>query len=589
MPGVAGVAEPVVSPDGRVAVLEVGYGVPADELTDADRAALRAAAEGPGLRVELSGDACRRRRRAPGSWRGSRFAAVVLTVTLGSLTAAGLPLLTAIAGIGVGLSAIVAASGFLTLNSDTPALALMLGLAVAIDYALFIISRYRDEVLAGREPVEAAGRAVGTAGTAVVFAGLTVVIALAGLAVVGIPVLTELGLAAALTVAVSVLVALTLLPALIGFVAGRWGRRPARARTGGRWGRFVTARPVPVLAFAVAALAVAAVPALDLRLGLPGDGTAPRDTTQRRAYDLVADAFGPGFNGPLTLVVQDADAAAAARRVTATVGALDGVADVRTAAVDDAGRTALVRVVPDGGPTSEATEELIEEIRDATGPGVAVTGRTAIDVDTSRKLAGALTGYLLLIVGLAFLLLMLVFRSVLVPLKATAGFLLSIAATFGAVVAVFQWGWLDGVGVHASGIIVNLLPVMMIGMVFGLAMDYQVFLVTRMREEHVRGAAPVPSVVAGLAHGSRVVTAAALIMISVFAGFVLSDLPMLQSFGFALAVAVFFDAFVVRMTIVPAVLALLGRAGWWLPRWLDRVLPRVDVEGRGLVDGPDGR
>lgn len=262
------------------------------------------------------------------------------------------------------------------------------------------------------------------------------------------------------------------------------------------------------------------------------------------------------------------------------------MAAVRAAAVDGAGRTALVQVVPESGPTSEATEELIEAIRDATGPSVAVTGRTAIDVDTSRKLADAMTGYLLLVVGLAFLLLMLVFRSILVPLKATLGFLLSVAATFGAVVAVFQWGWLNGpLGVHASGIIVNLLPVMMIGMVFGLAMDYQVFLVTRMREEHVRGAAPVPSVVAGLAHGSRVVTAAALIMISVFAGFVLSDLPMLQSFGFALAVAVFFDAFVVRMTIAPAVMALLGRASWWLPRWLDRVLPRVDVEGRGLATG----
>lgn len=584
VPGVAGVADPLVSPDGRVAVLEVAYRVPADELTDGDRAALRDAAEAPGLRVELSGDAVPPPEEGAGELAGVAVAAVVLTVTLGSLTAAGLPLLSAVVGIGVGLSAIVAASGFMTLNSDTPALALMLGLAVAIDYALFIISRYRDEVHGGREPADAAGHAVGTAGTAVVFAGLTVVIALAGLAVVGIPVLTELGLAAALTVAVSVLVALTLLPALIGFAGRRaLGRRPARADAG-RWGRFVTARPVPVLAVAVAALAVAALPALDLRLGLPDDGTAPADTTQRRAYDLVADAFGPGFNGPLTLVVRDADAAAAARRVAAAVGRLD-VAAARTVAVDAAGRTALVEVVPESGPTSAATEELIETIRERTGPGVAVTGRTAIDVDTSRKLAGAMAGYLLLVVGLAFLLLMIVFRSVVVPLKATAGFLLSVAATFGAVVAVFQWGWLDGAGVHASGIIVNLLPVMMIGMVFGLAMDYQVFLVTRMREEHVRGADPVPAVVAGLAHGSRVVTAAALIMISVFAGFVLSDLPMLQSFGFALAVAVFFDAFVVRMTIVPALLALLGRAAWRLPRWLDRALPRVDVEGRGLAPG----
>ncbi|QFG22698.1 MMPL family transporter [Actinomadura sp. WMMB 499] len=590
VPKVAGVAAPAVSPDGRVALLEVGYGVPADELTAADRAALRDAAEGAGLRVELSGDAVAPPAEGAGELAGVVVAAIVLTVTLGSLTAAGLPLLSAIVGIGTGLSVLGAVSGFTTLNSDTPALALMLGLAVAIDYALFVISRYRDEVRGGREPAEAAGHAVGTAGTAVVFAGATVVIALAGLAVVGIPVLTELGLAAAGTVAVSVLVALTLLPALIGFAGRRvLGRRaaPSGGRTGGagRWARFVTAHPLPVLAAAVGVLAVAAVPALDLRLGLPDDGTAPAETTQRQAYDLVADAFGPGFNGPLTLVVRDADARAAAGRVAGTVEPL-GVAAVRTVAVDAAGRTALVEVVPDSGPTSEATGELIEEIRDRTGPEVAVTGPTAIDVDTSRKLAGAMTGYLALIVGLAFLLLTVVFRSIVVPLKATAGFLLSVAATFGAVVAVFQWGWLDGVGVHASGIIVNLLPVMLIGMVFGLAMDYQVFLVTRMREEHARGADPVEAVVTGLAHGSRVVTAAALIMISVFGGFVLSDLPMLQSFGFALAAAVFFDAFVVRMTIVPAVMALLGGAVWRLPRWLDRVLPRVDVEGRGLAPGP---
>ncbi|MGH3240943.1 MAG: MMPL family transporter, partial [Spirillospora sp.] len=341
-----------------------------------------------------------------------------------------------------------------------------------------------------------------------------------------------------------------------------------------------------------------ASPALDLRLGLPDDGTAPSGTTQRQAYDLLADGFGPGVNGPLTLVVQTPHNGSgngnatkdAAERVAQTVTSMDGVAAVKPPVLNPSGDTALVGVIPASAPTSKATEDLIKDIRDRFRPQsdasatVAVTGQTAIDIDTSGKLTGALLPYLAVVVGLAFVLLTLVFRSLLVPLKATAGFLLSVAATFGAVVAVFQWGWLNGpLGVHASGIIVNLLPIMLIGMVFGLAMDYQVFLVTRMREEYVRGAGPVDAAVAGVAHGARVVTAAAIIMISVFAGFILSATPMVQSFGFALAAAVFFDAFVVRMTIVPAVMALLGRAGWWLPARLDRVLPHMDVEGARMT------
>ncbi|RFS87177.1 MMPL family transporter [Actinomadura spongiicola] len=597
VPRVAEATDPyalrAVSGDGRTAFAEVAFRVPAHELTGADRDALRTAATVPGLRVELSGDAVPPPEEGAGELLGVAAAAIVLLVTLGSLVAAGLPLLTAIVGIVIGLSVISAATAFVEFSEDGMALALMLGLAVAIDYALFIISRYRQEVLDGREPVDAAGHAVGTAGSAVVFAGLTVVIALAGLAVVDIPVLTRLGVAAAFTVAVAVLVALTLLPALLGFTGrrARGGRRPATA-AGRRWGRFVTRRRVPVLVVATAGLLAAATPALDLRLGLPDDGTAPSGTTQRKAYDLLAEGFGPGVNGPLILIVQAPnDTKAAAERVAATVKSLDGVAAVEPPAVNPAGDTALLSVIPTGGPTSEGTANLLDTIRDRFRSDdkvtVSVTGQTAIDIDTSSKLAGALVPYLAVVVGLAFLLLTLVFRSFLVPLTATAGFLLSVAATFGAVVAVFQWGWLNGpLGVHTSGIIVNLLPIMLIGMVFGLAMDYQVFLVTRMREEHVRGASPVDATVTGVAHGARVVTAAAIIMMSVFAGFILSDTPMVQSFGFALAAAVFFDAFVVRMTIVPAVMALLGRAGWWLPARLDRVLPDLDVEGARTSPGP---
>ncbi|WP_228792755.1 MMPL family transporter [Nocardia cyriacigeorgica] len=343
---------------------------------------------------------------------------------------------------------------------------------------------------------------------------------------------------------------------------------------------------------ATAILLLAAVPALDLRLGFPDDGTAPADTTQRKAYDLIADGFGPGVNGPLTVVVDagaDGTAAAAAARVRTIIDAIDGVAAVAPPVLDAAGATALLAVIPEHGPAHAETGDVLATIRDEAGnalPGAAqvmVTGQTALDIDSSAKLRAALLPYLALVGGLAFVLLILVFRSVLVPLVAAAGFLLSVAATFGVVVAVFQWGWFnDQLGVQSSGIIVNLLPVMLVGMVFGLAMDYQVFLVTRMREEHLRGQRTDAAIIDGFAAGARVVTAAAIIMISVFAGFLFSATPMVQSFGFALAAAVLFDAFLVRMTLVPAMMSLLGARGWWLPGWLDRILPEIDVEGRKL-------
>jgi RND superfamily putative drug exporter len=341
-----------------------------------------------------------------------------------------------------------------------------------------------------------------------------------------------------------------------------------------------------VLLVAVIALGAAAMPVPDLRLGMPDDGTAPAHTTQRKAYDMVAEGFGPGFNGPLIVVVESragADIRGAAQRVGDAIARLPGTAAVMPAVINPAGDTALVGVVPEGGPTTARTEALVADIRErggTTGAEVAVTGPTAIDIDMSAKLRDALVPYLAVVVGLAFVLLMLVFRSILVPLTATAGFLFSVAATFGAVVAVFQWGWL---GLGQGGVILNLLPVVMIGLVFGLAMDYQVFLVSRIREAHVHGAAPVEAVVTGFAHGARVVVAAVIIMISVFSGFMLAEDTMLKSFGFALAAGVFFDAVLVRMTIMPAVMTLLGRRSWWLPGWLDRVLPRVDVEGQGLA------
>ncbi|MFB6503197.1 MMPL family transporter [Streptomyces sp. NPDC056099] len=602
-----------VSRDGRTAYSTVAYDVPNTDLTDATTEALEDTAKAgreAGLTVELGGTALVPENELGGTTElvGVAAAAVVLLITFGSLAAAGLPLLTAIVGIGVGVASIVA----IGMSTTTTTLALMLGLAVGIDYALFIVSRYRTERAEGHGAEEAAARAVGTAGSAVVFAGLTVVIALAGLAVVGIPVLTKMGLAAAGTVVIAVLVAITLLPALLGFcrraVLPRAARRaPAgggharrtgddRPGAGTRWARFVIRRPLAVLVLGVLGLGLISVPALDLQLGMPGDEAKSTSTTQRRAYDALADGFGPGFNGPLTVVVDakgSADPKAAAARAAKRLAATDGVVATTPPAFNAAGDTAVLTAVPATGPSSEETTDLVRTIRDEarglraeTGATMLVTGTTAVNIDVSQKVTGALVPYLALVVGLAFLLLMVVFRSLLVPLKAALGFLLSVTAAFGTIVAVFQWGWLaDALGVEQTGPVMSMMPIFLIGVVFGLAMDYEVFLVTRMREAYVHGERPGAAVVTGFRHSARVVGAAAVIMIAVFAGFIGMSDPMIKMMGVGLAAAVLFDAFVVRMTIVPAVLALLGDRAWWLPKWLERVLPRVDVEGEALTTG----
>ncbi len=416
--------------------------------------------------------------------------------------------------------------------------------------------------------------------------------------------LTKMGVAAAFTVAIAVLIALTLIPALLGFAGRKVLARKVRKapsavaaedkpNAGTRWARFVLRRPVMVLLVGVLGLGAIAVPAGSLMLGLPDEGSQPKSTTQRKAYDLLSEGFGPGFNGPLMVVVDAANAGdrkAAAESVVTTVRGLDDVAMVTPAAFNQAGDTATITVVPKSKPSGSQTEDLVHAIRDKgasitseTKAEVLVTGTTAVNIDVSQKLNDALLPYLALVVGLAFLLLMVVFRSVLVPLKAALGFLLSVVAALGAVVAVFQWGWLGGLfGVEETGPIMSMMPIFMVGVVFGLAMDYEVFLVTRMREAYVHGERPGQAVVTGFRHGARVVTAAAVIMISVFAGFIGSSEPMIKMIGFGLAIAVFFDAFVVRMAIVPAVLALLGKAAWWLPGWLAKVLPNVDVEGEQL-------
>ncbi|MGW8490037.1 MMPL family transporter [Streptomyces sp. NPDC055886] len=610
---VASVADPfqqkAVSQNGSTAYISVSYEVSSMELTDETKTALEDVgkdAQKSGMKVEIGGDALQvMPHTGTAEVIGVAIAAVVLVITFGSLVAAGLSLLTAIVGVGIGVGTITALADVLNLGSTTAILATMIGLAVGIDYALFIVSRYRAELAEGREHEEAAGRAVGTAGSAVVFAGLTVVIALVGLSVVNIPMLTKMGLAAAGTVAVAVLIALTLVPAALGFagkrVMGRKVRKTAevpegspgdKPNMGTRWARFVLRRPVWVMLVGVLGLGIVAVPAASLEMGLPDDGAQPKSTTQRQAYDMLSDGFGPGFNGPLMVVVDTKDSSdgkAAAARVSEEIEAT-GVVAVAPAEFNKAGDTATIVVIPKDRPSSHATEEVVHDIRDAgkdikadTGAEVLVTGATAMNVDFSQKMNDALLPYLALVVGLAFLLLMLVFRSILVPLKAALGFLLSVVAALGAVVAVFQWGWLGSLfGVEQTGPIMSMMPIFMVGVVFGLAMDYEVFLVTRMREAYVHGESPGQAIVTGFKHGARVVTAAAVIMMAVFSGFIGSAEQMVKMIGFSLAVAVLFDAFVVRMAIVPAVLALLGKKAWWLPRWLDRVLPNVDVEGEKL-------
>lgn len=595
--------------DKTVGYVQVPFTGRQSDITDEMRAAINDAAQvgrDSGLTVEVSGNAASDQKPPGGSSEAVGFgvAAIVLMITFGSLVAAGLPLLAAFIGVGISVASISIATGFMDLGSSTPTLALMIGIAVAIDYSVFIVSRYRHEVTRTEDRADAAGRAVGTAGSAVVFAGMTVLIALIALRVVGIPFLSDMGAAAAFAVLVAVLIALTLLPALLGlfgtkafagkvpFVTSRdpEGDSP-KATLAKRYAGFITRRPALTMAGGVLLLALIAIPALNLSLSLPNEGTADPATSARKAYDLIDDGFGPGKNGPLLMVVDAQHASVppqqAFDRVLRTVRDQPDVSNAQVIGVNRAGDTAQVMVTPKSSPSSDETKALLQNLRGAEAElnskiavNYGITGQTAIENDISDRLQSALLPYLAVIVGLAFVLLMLVFRSILVPLTATLGFLLSVAATFGATVAIFQNGWLGLISNPEP--LVSFMPVFLIGVVFGLAMDYQVFLVTRMREEYMHGASAKQAVIAGFDHSARVVTAAAIIMISVFAAFMAEPASFIKSIGFALAVAVFFDAFIVRMVIIPSVMALLGDKAWYLPKWLDRILPNVDIEGQKL-------
>lgn len=598
--------EGTVSKDGTIAYADAIYTVPVADITNRSKTALEQSAQpahAVGITVAFAGGVIPPPGAKSSEGLGILIAYIVLAITFGSLLAAGLPLITAIIGVVIGILSINLLGAVVDLSSTAPILATMIGLAVGIDYALFISHRYREHLSDGLEHAEAAARATATAGSAVVFAGLTVVIALVGLSVVNIPFLTVMGLAAAATVVIAVLIAITLLPALMGFAGSKTtapksvlhktsGGQP-RASASLRWARMVTKHSVLTIMAGLVVVLLLAAPELDMHLGLPDAGSQPVGTTARTAYDLLTKGFGPGFNGPLTVVVDAPNSVNPTKVAETAVAGLKSLPDVQSVSPPIQNSTkdvTIVIVTPKSGPNASGTANLVNYIRaeavkiqTTSGVKVLVTGQTAVNLDVSAKLSAALPIYVLVVIGLALILLMMVFRSLLVPLKAVVGFLLSIAASLGIVVFIFQQGHLDRLfGVTDPGPIVSFLPILLVGVLFGLAMDYEVFLVIRMRENFVHGIDARSSVQKGFDESGRVVVAAALIMISVFGSFVLTNDLVTKSIGLSLAVGVAIDAFIVRMTLVPAAMALIGVRAWWMPGWLGRLLPNLDLEGARL-------
>lgn len=550
---------------------------------------------------------------------GILIALFVLIVTFRSLAVAFFPLASAIIGVGLAIALIYVSTAFATISSTTPMLAIMLGLAVGIDYALFIVARHQDQVRDGVEPEESAARATGTAGSAVVFAGVTVLIALIGLSFAGIPFLTTMGIAAAVAVAIAVLVAVTLTPAFLGFAKGRvagWKRRAPRGlatRTARRakpkrgfaerWVTGVTRHPVVTTVAVVVGLGIMAIPATSLGLALPNAGVQPKSSEARQAYDLTGEYFGPGSNGPLIMagsIVTSTDPVGLMDDLADEIAQIPGVKEIALATPNETADTGLIQIVPETAPDDPATAQLVRDLRaehdrllDEYGVDLKVTGFTAVGIDISDRLGAALVPFGIFVVGLSLILLMIVFRSIWVPIKAAAGYLLSVAASFGVVAAVFEWGWFaDALHVAKTGPVISFMPIILMGVLFGLAMDYEVFLVSRMREDYVhtrrarggRGdrATAIGAVRTGFTASARVVTAAAVIMFAVFAAFVPEGDSSIKPIALGLAVGIAIDAFLVRMTLVPAVMALLGEKAWWMPRWLDRILPHFDIEGEAV-------
>ncbi|MFL0374269.1 MMPL family transporter [Paenibacillus amylolyticus] len=537
---------------------------------------------------------------------GLVIAVIVLLITLGSVVAAGLPLITALLGVAIGVGGAFSISKFIEMPSVTSVLALMVGLAVGIDYALFIVNRQRRMIIdQGLSAKEATARAIGTSGSAVFFAGLTVIIALCGMLVIGLTFLSTMALVAAATVLINVFVALTLLPALLGLVGERICSAKAREKSAkhpkatshgiaDRWVKFVIKNRWATIIAIIVILGFAATPITKMEMGIPGASSANLDTTARQSYDAISEGFGEGFNGPLILVAEpnQSSAKVTPELLGGLVMELQGQNNV--AQVTPLGMTedlAIFSLIPKTGPNDNLTKTLVTDLRAADSSiaqtydvKLGVTGLTAVNIDMSAKLAQVFPIYVGIIILLSLIVLLLVFRSIIVPIKATIGFLLSILATFGITTAVFQWGWLHSLfGFDTGGPLLSFMPIIVTGILYGLAMDYQVFLVSSMRESYVHGHRGTESVVHGYNQVSRVVVAAAVIMVSVFAGFIFTDDVMIKQIGFTLAVGILIDAFIIRMGLVPAIMAIFGDKAWALPKWLDRILPNLDVEGEKLI------
>jgi len=611
LPGVQSVSDPLdpaapyISEDRTLAVSTISYGdLTADEQTEFYDAALALQENAPpALGVELGGNLVPLGAPAtgPGEGAGVIFAFIILALTLGSLLAAGANLLVAVFGVGIGLVGVLAYGALAPLGDNAIILATMLGLAVGIDYSLFILSRFKTELRAGRSVDDAIARATGTAGTAVVFAGLTVIVALVALLVANLSYITEMGVAAAFAVAVAVLLSLTMLPALMRFMGLRaLSKKHRRAVQNSEfvaegatqkrgvmrgWGSFVVNRPAIALFSGILILVIMALPMLSMKTASNVPGGTDIDSTERTAYNLIVDKFG-GVQSPLIVLAEGDDIASNTAAVERELTGLDGVRQLASTEISTDGQMARIVVIPDGGPIDDDTKELVTEIRDnadiISGVHLEVTGETAIGIDGDAQLADALIKYVIVIVIISIILMIILFRSLIIPVIATLGYLLSVGASFGASVAVFQWGWLDFLPAPQGDPMLSILPLLLVGVLFGLAMDYQVFLVSRIQEMYRKGLGPKSAIREGFARSGPVLVAAASIMIVVFAGFATGEFAVGASIAFGLMVGVAADAFIVRMMLMPAALSLLGKAAWWMPRGLDRVLPDIDVEGHAL-------